>query len=59
MTTYWKEIDPSRFVLPVCERIFKEESVCLHHKVLMGTKADMHIIVDAIKKIYDNAEELN
>jgi len=55
---YWKAIDPKRFSLPVCERIFKEESVCVHHKVLMGTKADMDLVADAIKKIYTHAEEL-
>ncbi|MDX1364712.1 MAG: DegT/DnrJ/EryC1/StrS family aminotransferase [Arenibacter latericius] len=56
--TYWKAIDPKRFSLPVCERIFKEESVCVHHKVLMGTKTDMDLIALAIKKIYSHAEEL-
>ncbi len=55
---YWEDINPARFSLPVCEQIFKEESVCLHHKVLMGSKKDMELIVDAIKKIYDNVEEL-
>ncbi len=55
---YWEDINPARFSLPVCEQIFKEESVCLHHKVLMGSKKDMKLIVDAIKKIYDNVEEL-
>ncbi len=55
---YWKDINPTRFSLPVCERIYKEESVCFHHKILMGTKEDMEIIVNAIKKIYDNVDEL-
>ncbi|GAI76199.1 unnamed protein product, partial [marine sediment metagenome] len=55
---YWKDINPSGFNLPVCERIYHEESVCMHHKVLMGIKADMDMIAAAIKKIYDNAEEL-
>lgn len=55
---YWKEIDPKRFSLPVCERVFEEESVCVHHKILMGTKADMDLVADAIKKIYAHAEEL-
>lgn len=55
---YWAEIDPSRFDLPVCDRIFKEESVCIHHKVLMGTNADMDMVAASIKKIYDNAEAL-
>ena len=55
---YWRNIDPSRFILPVCEKIYKEEAVCMHHKVLMGTKTDMDMIVNAIKKIYDSADEL-
>jgi L-glutamine:2-deoxy-scyllo-inosose/3-amino-2,3-dideoxy-scyllo-inosose aminotransferase len=56
--TYWKAIDPSRFVLPVCDRIHYEESACIHHKILMGTKKDMDIISSAIMKVYDNAENL-
>ena len=55
---YWKDIDPSRFDLPVCTRIYSEESVCIHHKVLMGNKADMDVIAQAITKIYNNVEEL-
>jgi L-glutamine:2-deoxy-scyllo-inosose/3-amino-2,3-dideoxy-scyllo-inosose aminotransferase len=55
---YWKGIDPSRFDLPVCDRIYKKESVCIHHKVLMGTNADMDMLAASIQKIYDNAEAL-
>ncbi len=55
---YWTALDPSRFELPVCERIHKEESVCFHHKVLMGNKTDMEEIAEAIKKVYDHAGEL-
>jgi len=55
---YWAAIDPKRFDLPVCDRIYFEESVCVHHKVLMGSKADMEMIANAIQKIYDNAESL-
>ncbi|SDL81830.1 DegT/DnrJ/EryC1/StrS family aminotransferase [Kriegella aquimaris] len=56
--SYWAAIDPKRFSLPVSERIFEKESVCLHHKILMGTKADMDLIARAIQKVYDNAESL-
>ncbi|MBM1105132.1 DegT/DnrJ/EryC1/StrS family aminotransferase [Aurantibacter crassamenti] len=56
--TYWEGVNPKRFSLPVCERIFEKESVCLHHKVLMGTKADMDLIVSAIQKIYNQSDEL-
>lgn len=55
---HWRAIDPQRFSLPVCERIFKEEAVCTHHKILLGTREDMVQIAAAIRKIYDNAEEL-
>ncbi|TKJ35236.1 MAG: L-glutamine:2-deoxy-scyllo-inosose aminotransferase [Planctomycetes bacterium B3_Pla] len=55
---HWRQIDPARFSLPVCHRIYREESVCFHHTILMGTKADMDLLAKAIEKIYDNAEEL-
>jgi L-glutamine:2-deoxy-scyllo-inosose/3-amino-2,3-dideoxy-scyllo-inosose aminotransferase len=55
---HWRQIDSSRFKLPVCRRIHEEESVCFHHTILMGAKADMDLICEAIQKIYDNAEDL-
>lgn len=55
---YWRQIDPARFSLPICHRIYREESVCFHHTVLMGTKADMDLLVRAVEKIHDNLEEL-
>lgn len=55
---HWRDIDPSRFELPVCERIHSAESVCIHHKVLLGSKADMDRVAEAIRKVYDNAAEL-
>jgi L-glutamine:2-deoxy-scyllo-inosose/3-amino-2,3-dideoxy-scyllo-inosose aminotransferase len=55
---YFAQLDPSRFDLPVCQRIHQRESVCLHHNVLMGTGADMDLMLEAIRKIYDNADEL-
>jgi L-glutamine:2-deoxy-scyllo-inosose/3-amino-2,3-dideoxy-scyllo-inosose aminotransferase len=55
---YWAAIDPARFELPVCDKIHFEASACIHHKILMGTKADMELVAAAIKKVYDNAEWL-
>jgi L-glutamine:2-deoxy-scyllo-inosose/3-amino-2,3-dideoxy-scyllo-inosose aminotransferase len=55
---YWSDINPARFELPVCDRIHFEESVCIHHKILMGSKSDIDMIASAIRKIYDNAAEL-
>ena len=53
---YWRAIDPSRFDLPVCDRIHNEESACIHHKILMGSKSDMDMIAEAISKVYNYAE---
>ncbi|HRX12122.1 MAG TPA: DegT/DnrJ/EryC1/StrS family aminotransferase [Draconibacterium sp.] len=55
---YWAAINPKRFDLPVCDRVHFEESVCIHHKILLGTKADIDMIASAIRKIYDNVELL-
>lgn len=55
---HWNQINPSRFDLPVCHRVFSEESVCFHHTVLMGAKADMDLVVKAIEKIYDHVDVL-
>lgn len=56
---YWKAIDPRRFIMPVCERIFREESICMHHKILMGSKSNIDLIASAIRKIYAGSELLN
>ena len=56
---YWQELNPSRFALPVSEKIYREQSICLHHSALLGSKADMDSIAEAIQKIYDHADELN
>lgn len=55
---YWGAIDPTQAELPVCDRIFFQESVCVHHKLLMGTENDMDMVVAAISKIYEHADEL-
>jgi len=55
---YWAAIDPARFKLPVCDKIHYEGSACIHHKILMGSKADMELVAAAIQKVYDNAENL-
>ena len=55
---YFQRLDAARFELPVCTRIYQQESVCMHHNVLMGKHADMDLILEAIRKIYDHADEL-
>jgi L-glutamine:2-deoxy-scyllo-inosose/3-amino-2,3-dideoxy-scyllo-inosose aminotransferase len=55
---YWAEIDPARFELPVCDRVYFEESACIHHKILMSTKKDIEQVASAILKIYESASDL-
>ena len=57
-SAHWEGVDPSRFDLPVCRRAFAEESVCMHHKLLMGSVADTEQIAEAIVKIRENLDEL-
>lgn len=58
-TAHWQAVDPGRFALPVCERVYRDESVCFHHKVLMGSKADVEQIAAAIRKIAAAADEFD
>jgi L-glutamine:2-deoxy-scyllo-inosose/3-amino-2,3-dideoxy-scyllo-inosose aminotransferase len=55
---HWQKLNPARYQLPVCEKVFKKESVCFHFSVLMGDKHDIDLIIEAINKIYKHAEEL-
>jgi len=55
---YEAAIDPARFSLPVAERIFAFTSVCAHHKLLLGERADMEAIGEGILKIQAQAERL-
>lgn len=55
---YIVSIDPARFSLPVCKRAYACESVNLHHRVLLATRADMDEIVKAIRKIQRYCSEL-
>lgn len=53
-----KEIDPSRFNLPICKRIYASESVTLAHRFLMGSKDDMNCIAQAVQKVIDHVSDL-
>jgi len=55
---YWEQIDPSRFDLPVCRQAHEEESVCFHFNILMGTRRDMNMIAEAVRKVHENIDEL-
>jgi L-glutamine:scyllo-inosose aminotransferase len=51
-------VDYSRVRCPVAERAAYEESVWLHHALLLGDAADVASIAEAIAKIQANASEL-
>jgi L-glutamine:2-deoxy-scyllo-inosose/3-amino-2,3-dideoxy-scyllo-inosose aminotransferase len=50
---YWKMIDPSRFHLPVSNRLYAAEAVCFHHRYLLGSKSDVDQIAAAVKKVIE------
>ncbi len=54
---YGQQRDYTEVSLPNAERICRE-SVCMGHRVLLGTHADMEDIVAAFRKVYDNRAEL-
>ena len=58
----WREarpdLDYSRVVCPVCERLSTETGCWLSQNLLLGTREDMDDIVRAIAKIQEHADEL-
>jgi dTDP-4-amino-4,6-dideoxygalactose transaminase len=43
---------------PVAEKAAYEESVWLHHRILLGTEADVDSVIDAVAKIRASLDEL-
>ncbi|GBG08962.1 L-glutamine:2-deoxy-scyllo-inosose aminotransferase [Paenibacillus agaridevorans] len=56
--TYWQQIDPRRFDLPVCKKAYEEESLNFMHMMLMTNREGCDIFVEAIKKLRANVGEL-
>lgn len=50
--------DYSAVHCPNCERIYREEGVCMPHAVFLGARDDMDLILDAVRKIREHADEL-
>jgi dTDP-4-amino-4,6-dideoxygalactose transaminase len=53
-----RKIDPKQFSLPMCEKAHHEESVCAHHKLLLGSKEDMDRVIESISKVIKHRSEL-
>jgi len=55
---HWRQINPARFKLPECEQAYRETSVCMHHRILLGNHQDLDQIADAVEKIRENLDEI-
>lgn len=55
---YCKEIDPKRFRTPVATNANENCGVVAHHQILLNKNKEIELIVDAVKKIVDNLDEL-
>ena len=55
---YWRDIDPARFKLPVCHRVYADESVNFHHTLLMASKDAMDDVIEAIGKVRAHLPQL-
>lgn len=55
---YLKAIDPSRFNVPNCKRVYEKEAFGFFHPVLLTDKAGCDTIVNALIKLRENMDEL-
>ena len=55
---YGKEIDYRAVSLPETERIYAEEALCLPHATFLGPRSDMDRILDVLRKLESNQDEL-
>jgi hypothetical protein len=53
-----REIDYRKTFCPEAERIFEKEALSLMHQIFLGGKEDMDLILDAIRKVRGNTDEL-
>lgn len=55
---YGREMDYSKVYCPEAERIYKEEALSIPHAIFLGDREDMDLILEAIRKVRDNVDEL-
>ncbi len=55
---YGKEVDFRKVHCPQAERIFQTEALSLPHRVFLGDESDMDLILDAVRKVRENVDEL-
>ncbi|MBC8228412.1 DegT/DnrJ/EryC1/StrS family aminotransferase [bacterium] len=55
---YGKEIDYSKVYCPEAERVYRDEACSFTHRIFLGEKEDMDLILDALRKLRENTNEL-
>jgi len=56
--SYDRQIDYTKVHCPEAERIYQTEALCISHPVFLGDKEDMDLILEAIRKVRENTDEL-
>jgi len=56
--TYNKPLDYTKVCCPEAERIYQTEALCISHPVFLGEREDMDLILEAIRKVRTNTDEL-
>jgi dTDP-4-amino-4,6-dideoxygalactose transaminase len=56
--TYDKPLDYTKVYCPEAERIYQTEALCISHPVFLGEREDMDLILEAIRKVRTNTDEL-
>ena len=55
---YGREIDYSKVYCPEAERVYRDEACSFTHRIFLGEKEDMNLILDALHKLRENTDEL-
>jgi len=55
---YGKEIDYSKVYCPEAERVYRDEACSFTHRIFLGEKEDMDLILAALRKLRENTNEL-
>jgi len=55
---YGKSVDFRQVHCPQAERIAATEALSFSHPLFLGPRSDMDLVLDAIRKVRENVEEL-
>jgi len=56
--TYDKPLDYTKVCCPEAERIYQTAALCISHPVFLGEREDMNLILEAMRKVRANTDEL-